>query len=101
MKLKDLKEADLQGSSPAMGLSFVIALIGLLLVAVLHQALEITEARDGIHLGVIIGLIFSAFKFNDVIYDKPGKDGTRLKLWLINMSYITLALAIAGYIYTL
>ncbi len=100
-KLKGLKDEDLSEAGPSFAYTFVASLIGLLLLAILHKALGITEAGDGISLGIIAGSIFAAYKFNDVVYDKPRRDGMRMKLWFLNIGYIIISLAIAGYIFTL
>lgn len=100
MKIKGLKEEDLTGAGAAYGISFVASFIGLTLLAILHNALDISDKWDGIALGLIVASIYGAYKSNDIVYDKPKGQANRAKDWFLNLGYIVIVFALAGYLFT-
>jgi hypothetical protein len=95
-KYKGLRDKDLSGAGPALALSLVGGLVGIIVLYVFMDLLNYSTPVEGAISGLLISLFATAHSFNPVVYDKNTGLGNRVRVWLIDSFNMVIVFVLTG-----
>jgi hypothetical protein len=101
MKLKGLKQQDLQNAGNAMALSAVGGFIAMVVLAYVVSWSQADNLIEGFLIGFIMSLAVHSTTFNQVCFDKEKGFDKRLRLWVVDYGSTVITYIIVAILYAL